>query len=270
MKVDRYILFATKDEAAKFIWEIDSVMAEHWADPIVHPFTGKAIVPWDDNYLKKAAHMVLGKKAISPNQAAEQGWNFGYHQGLFAKASTKLEDAMFSREALNGFDTYPNFPAYRATFYGVLASLYGVKEALRNATKRIGREAISWWNEKFKEIRADPLLKLFYDLHNSDKHDIEIKYLRPSMNLYRYVGPAPDIISGEGVFSIIDRGTKNERRVFHSGAITTFSCYLDVANLMHKGTDVSSLSVKEQADLVIAHYRDLVWEAKTSFPSLYS
>ena len=199
LKKDRYILLANKDEASELIQEIDEILAEHWAEPIVHPFSGKALVPWNDDYLKKAAHLMLGKKAISPAQAAEKGWNFGYHQGPFAKASTKLEDAYFAREAMNGFDDYPNYPAYRATFYGVLASLYGVKEALRKTAKAIGGNAPKWWNGRFKEIQGDPLLKLFYDLHNSDKHDLEIKHLRPNMRLYGYTGTAPDVISGEGI-----------------------------------------------------------------------
>jgi hypothetical protein len=270
LKKDRYIVFPGKEQASTFIQEIDDAMGSHWADPIVHPFTGKAIVPWNDKYLAQVPHLALGKKAISPSQAEEQGWNFGYHQGPFAKASIKLEDAVFAREALDGFDSYPNYPAYRATFYGVLASLYGVKEALRKTTKAIGGEAPKWWNAKFKEIQASPLLKLFYGLHNSDKHDLEIKKLRPNMKLYSYEGVAPDIISGEGVFSIVNRGTKDERRVFHSGAKTSFSCYLDVSKLFHEGNDVSHLPLKEQIDLVIDHYRDLVWEAKLTFTNTYS
>jgi hypothetical protein len=270
LKKDRYILLANKDEALGLIKEVDEILSEQWAEPIVHPFSGKALVPWNDEYLKNAAHLLRGKKVISPAQAAEQGWNFGYHQGPFAKASTKLEDANFAREAINRFDAYPNYPAYRATFYGVLASLYGVKEALKKTAKSIGGDAPRWWHAKFKEIQGDPLLKLFYDLHNSDKHDLEIKHLRPNMKFYGYTGPAPDIISGEGVFTIINRGTKNEQRVFHAGAKTDFSCYLEVDGLKHKGSDVSHLSLKEQMDLVIEHYRDLVWEAKNAFPGTYS
>ena len=270
LKKDRYILFPSKAEANDFIREIDSIMTSHWGDPIVNPYTGMAIVPWNDEHLKRASHLALGRKAFSPIQASEKGWNFGYHQGAFAKASTKLEDALFSREALDAFDTYPNFPAYRATFYGILASLYGVKEALRQTTKALNGGAIQWWNSKFKEIQSDQLLKLFYDLHNSDKHDLQIKYLRPDLNLYSYSGPAPDIVSGEGVFSVINHGTKEERRIFYKGGKMSFSCRLDVSPLIHKGRDVSMISLKEQTDSVISHYRDLVWEGKASFPTPYS
>lgn len=270
MKMDHYILLSDKDKAIELIQEIDEILGEHWADPIVHPFSGKALVPWNHDYLKNATHLINGFEHISPSQAAEQGWNFGYHQGPFAKASTKLEDAEFAREALNAFDAYPNYPAYRATFYGVLASLYGVKEALRNTTKALGETAPDWWEDKFREILGDPLLKLFYDLHNSDKHDLEIKYLRPNMRFYGYSGPAPDVISAEGVFTVINSGTKNERRIFYSGAKTEFSCYLDIAGLMHRGEDVSHHSLKEQTDLVLEYYRYLIWEAKGRFPSKFS
>ena len=279
LKNDRYILFQNKAEAEDFIRELDQILMEHWGDPIVHPFNGKAIVPWNDEYLKKASYLLRGKKKISPEQVTEQGWYFGYHQGFFAKATTKLEDATFAREALDNFDNYPNYPAYRATFYGVLVSLFAVKEALWEATKRINEEAIKsgidsintkaneWWSSKFQEIDNDQLLKLFIDLHNQDKHNLKIKHLRPKMNLYSYKGngPAPDIISGEGIFSIVNRGTKDERRVFYSGAITEFFCYLDISPLIHKGQDVSKLPLKQQIDLVLDHYRSLIWEAKNIF-----
>ncbi|TCB47050.1 hypothetical protein E0H80_16425 [Acinetobacter sp. ANC 4779] len=279
MKKDRYILFQNKTEAEDFIRELDQILIEHWGDAIVHPFNGKAIVPWNDEHLKKVSYLLHGKKKISPEQATEQGWYFGYHQGFFAKATTKLEDATFAREALDKFDTYPNYPAYRATFYGVLVSLFGVKEALWEATKRINDEALKngtdsintkaneWWSNKFEEISKDQLLNLFIELHNQDKHNLKIKHLRPQMRLYGYKGdgPAPDIISGEGVFSIVNRGTKDERRIFYSGAITEFFCYLDISPLIHKGEDVSKLSLKQQMDLVIEYYRDLIWEAKSTF-----
>lgn len=279
LKKDRYIIFQNKAEAEDFIRELDQILMEHWGDPIAHPFNEKVIVPWNDEYLKKASHLLRGKKKISPDQATEQGWYFGYHQGFFAKATTKLEDATFAREALDNFDNYPNYPAYRATFYGVLVSLFAVKEALWEATKRINEEAIKsgidsintkaneWWGSKFQEIDNDQLLKLFIDLHNQDKHNLKIKHLRPNMKLYGYKGngPAPDIISGEGIFSIINRGTKDERRVFYSGAVTEFFCYLDISPLIHKGQDVSKLPLKQQIDLVLDHYRSLTWEAKNLF-----
>lgn len=87
------------------------------------------------------------------------------------------------------------------------------------------------------------------------------------MNFYGYKGsgPAPDIISGEGIFSIVNRGTKDERRIFYSGAVTEFSCYLDISSLIHKGQDISKLPLKQQTDLVLDHYRNLIWKAKSIF-----
>ena len=267
MKKDKYILFENKLDAQQFINEIDKFIKQHWADPIVQPFNGKAIVPWNNEYLEKAKFLLKGKKVLSPEQAEQSGWYFGYHQGYFAKASTKLEDAMFAREALDMFDNYPNFPAYRATFYGLLVSLFGVKEALRYACDRINDESKQWWTIKFKEIENDQLLKLFIDLHNADKHKLELKHLRPRMELYKFISKdfKPDISSGEGVFSIADRGTKYERRVFFPGAEANFYCYLDVNPLTHKGNDMSILKLKEQIDLVTAYYQDLIWEAKSKF-----
>ena len=52
LKKDRYILFHNKAEAEDFIRELDQILMEHWDDPIVHPFNGKAIVSWNDEYLE--------------------------------------------------------------------------------------------------------------------------------------------------------------------------------------------------------------------------
>lgn len=272
-----YVVFKNALDAEEFIREIDNIINSHWDDPKIHPFDGRALVSWNKEYLKKASALLRDKEKISLEQATEKGWYFGYHQGFFAKASTKLEDATFAREALNKFDHYPNYPAYRATFYGVLVSLFAVKDAFRDATKKINEQAnknsisnvnataVDWWENKFKEINNDQLLKLFIDLHNQDKHSLQIKYLQPNMKFYGYEGITPDSISGEGVFSIINVGTKDERRIFHSGAITDFSCYLNISPIYHKGNDVSKLTLKEQIDLVIEHYRNLIWEAKNIF-----
>lgn len=265
MKKDRYVIFQNEKDASEFILEIDHALGEHWDNANIHSFNKKAIVAWNDEYLRKAEHLLTGKKTITRNQAEEQGWNFGYHKGAFAKASTKLEDAMFARDSLDMFDRYPNFPAYRAIFFGIISALYGVKEGLRYACEAIGGEAPKWWSHKFKEIQGDPLLKIFYDLHNSDKHDLQIKYLQPNMRLYSYSGPPPHVFSGEGVFSIINPGTKDERRVFHDGAVAEFECFLAIDNLKHKNDIVNHLPLKQQIDLVIQHYKELVWEARNQF-----
>ena len=41
--------------------------------------------------------------------------------------------------------------------------------------------------------------------------------------------------------------------------------YLDVPALIHKGHDVSGVGLKAQIDLAIAHYEDLVFEARRTF-----
>lgn len=271
MKKDRYVVFDNKMDAKEFIRDIDQIIGEHWADPLVNPFNGKAIVPWNDDYLKKARHLLKGEKILSPHEAEHGGWYFGYHQGCFAKASTKYEDALFAREALDMFDHYPNFPAYRATFYGVLVSIFGIKEALRYACEKYGNDAWAWWSIKFKEIERDQLLKLFIDLHNEDKHKLYLKYLRPTMKLYSFKSQTavPNIISGEGAFSIVNHGTKYERRVFLKGAEAEFSCYLNIKSIMHQGKEVGSLTIKEQIDLVLDYYRDIIWEAKVNFKTKY-
>jgi hypothetical protein len=268
MKIHRYILFNSADEARALVYRLDQARGgDHWADPNVNPFDGRALVPWNDEYLADFSDLISGAQTLSFDEAQDEGWAFGYFSGRFAKARVKLEEAQHIRVTLDAFDRKPNYPAYRALLFGLLSSLYGVKEALRQSCKKTDNAALAWWDAKFHEIRADPLLRLFYDLNNADKHSISSPLLRPRMNLYGYGGAAPPglIISGEGIFVAVNQGTAREKRVFFDGADATFEVYLDVAGLSHKGKDVSDIGLKGQLDLAIAHYEDLVFEARRAF-----
>lgn len=268
MKIDRYLVLPSESDARALIERVDQARGEdHWSEPNINPFDGRAIVPWNDEYLADQAYLIDGLEALYFDEAQDQGWAFGFFTGRFAKARAKLEEAQHIRVSLDAFDRNPNYPAYRALFFGLLSSLYGVKEALRKSCNKISDGASVWWDAKFEEIRTDPLLWLFYDLNNSDKHSISSPLLRPKMNLYGYRGPAPPglIISGEGVFVSVNRGTARERRVFFEGVDATFEVYLDVPGLVHKGQEVSSIGLKRQLDLAITHYEELVFEARRSF-----
>jgi len=268
MKIHRYILLRSESEGRALIERIDQARGtDHWAEPNINPFDGRALVPWNDEYLAKQSDLINGMETITFDKAQDQGWTFGYFTGRFAKARVKLEEAQHIRVTLDSFDRNPNYPGYRALFFGLLSSLYGVKEALRESSKKLGKEALDWWDAKFEEIRTDELLWLFYDLNNSDKHSISSPLLRPRMHLHGYKGPAPPglIMSAEGVFIAVETGTARERRLFFDGADAAFEVYIDVPALRHKGRDVSGVGLKAQVDMAIAHYEDLVFEARRAF-----
>ena len=268
MRTHRYVLLQSESEAHSLIEKIDQGRGtDHWAEPNINPFDGRALVPWNDEYLMKEVGLIEGMQTLTHDEAQDEGWAFGYFAGRFSKVRIKLEEAQHIRISLDAFDRKPNYPAYRALFFGLLSSLYAVKEALRRASGKIGNDASEWWREKFEEINTDPLLWLFYDLNNSDKHSISSQLLRPRMNLYGYKGAAPPrlIISGEGVFQAVDRGTARERRIFFEGPDAAFEVYLDIPTLTHKGQDVSDIGLKSQLDLAIAHYEQLVFEAGSTF-----
>jgi len=268
MKIHRYILLLNESEGRALIDRIDHARgSDHWAEPNINPFDGRALVPWNDEYLADQLPLIYGLDVVTFDEAQDQGWAFGHFVGRFAKARVKLEEAQHIRVTLDAFDRNPNYPAYRALFFGLLSSLYGVKEALRQSSKKLGKETQCWWETKFEEIKADPLLGLFYDLNNSDKHSISSPFLRPRMKLYGYKGTAPPglVISGEGVFVAVDRGTARERRVFFDGVDAAFEVYLDVPALSHKGQDVSGVGLKAQLDMAISYYEDMVFEARRTF-----
>lgn len=56
------VVFNTKAEADSFIKEIEKVIGESWGNALRHPFNQKAVVPWNDEYLKKASHLLHKKK----------------------------------------------------------------------------------------------------------------------------------------------------------------------------------------------------------------
>ena len=268
MKINRYILLGNELEAHALINQIDQARGtDHWAEPIINSFDERALVPWNDEYLIYQVHLIDGMETITFDEAQDQGWSFGYFDGRFAKARVKLEEAQHIRVSLDGFDYNPNYPAYRALFFGLLSSLYGVKEALQKSCKKTGNEASSWWEEKFREIKADPLLCFFYDLNNSDKHSISSPFLRPRMDLRDYKGVFQPglIISGEGIFIAVNKGTARERRVFFDGVNAAFEVYLDLPALSHKGEDVLSEGLKAQLDMAISYYEELVFEARQKF-----
>jgi hypothetical protein len=268
MRIHQYVLLQSESEARSLIERIDQARgADHWAEPNINPFDGRALVPWNDEYLMNEVALIEGMKTLTLDEAQDEGWAFGYFAGKFSKARIKLEEAQHIRISLDAFDRKPNYPAYRALFFGLLSSLYALKEALQVASKKIGNDASEWWGEKFEEIKTDPLLCLFYKLNNSDKHSSSSPRLRPRMNLYGYKGAAPPglITSAEGVFLAVDRGTARERRIFFEGADAAFEVYLDIPTLTHKGQDVSDIGLKSQLDLTIAHYEQLVFEARSTF-----
>lgn len=154
MRKDSYIVFEDPVEAQKFVDALNRLIGEHWDDPIKHPFDNRTVVSWNDEYLAKASSMLDGRTTCSRFETIREGWALGYHRGAFSKASAKLEDAISGREALELFKNYPNFPAFRPVFYGILTALYGVKEGLRGATAHLGNEAEAWWETEFTEIRA--------------------------------------------------------------------------------------------------------------------
>lgn len=83
--------------------------------------------------------------------------------------------------------------------------------------------------------------------------------LHPRTKFYGYSGPPPNVLSGEGVFWIVDRGTKDERRAFLRGANAAFECYLVTSD------GASEEPAKVLLDQVIEHYKELVWAAKQRF-----
>lgn len=167
MKADRYLIFSSAMDCKKFLDQLHALMQEHdiWAEPNEHPFDDQAIIPWNDEYLKNYRHLLQGVEEITLEVAQARGFILGRLKGPFAHARAKLEEAQLLQAALTEVTPLPNFPVYRALFFGFLSATYAIKEALRKSCKRRGSLAEAWFDEQFKSIQSDPLVWAFYQIN---------------------------------------------------------------------------------------------------------
>ena len=118
MKIHRYILLRHKSEGCALIERIDQARgSDHWAEPNINPFDGRALVPWNDEYLADQLNLIDGMDSVTFDEAQDQGWSFGYFTGRFAKARIKLEEAQHIRITLDRFYYHTSRNCCRASPY---------------------------------------------------------------------------------------------------------------------------------------------------------
>jgi len=265
MKKDFYVEFDVVEDAIEALYEINKRLGGKWDEPRWHPFEGSAIIAWNLSHLAECEDLLDGRKRMTLQDATKRGYAMGYHKGKFHQASQKLEDAGFVLDAMKTAVETPNLPAFRALFYGFQAAIYGTINALRGGCNKLGGDAKKWWAAKNKTLKAEAFLQTLHIDYNSDKHGSYTGLLSARVKLFGYKGPAPDIISGEGAFSIIERGTPRERRVFHSGASCEFEPYLQIEKIELDGTDLGALPLTDQLEFVLWYFQDMLFEAKSKF-----
>lgn len=264
MQINKYLTFASAEEASLFLGRLHAAMQyrEIWAEPNIHPFEGRAIVPWNDGYLAQYSHLLEGVEPISLEQAREQGFTFGRLKGPFSHARAKLEEAQLLHEALTSATTLPNFPAYRALFFGFLSATYALKEALRQSCKRLGSETEGWFEEQFQRLKADPLVWAFYQMNNDNKHqpdDLPLRSYLETRALQVFGGHkgARVVMSNEGILGIVHEGTYRERVVTMAGSADL--SWRVVLEMPDRGISGSATALAEQ---VLRFYEALVFEAR--------
>jgi len=238
---------------------------EVWANPNVHPFDGRAIIPWNDNYLADFSNLLADIEQSTLDDAREQGWTFGRLTGPFAHARAKLEEAQLLQEALGQATPLPNFPVYRALFFGFSSATYAVKEAVRRSCKRIGNEAEAWFEGQFQRLKSDPVVWGFYQLNNANKHEPSDLPLRSYLR-QRSVGVSGGpfgvrvVMSNDGILGIVNEGTAQERVVALPGAADVdWEVILEMAEFGLVGPATPF------TDLVLRFYEQLVFDARRNF-----
>lgn len=267
MKTDRYLLFQDLLEALSLLEKLQEARAtaSAWCEPDVHPFDGRALIRWNDTELASHLKLIDGIQQISEEEAIRQGWAFGRLKGPFSHARAKLEEAQLLHEALSNMDGLPNFPVYRALFFGFLSATYAIKEAVRASCARLGAPANAWFEEKFKEIKANPAVWGCYQLNNANKHAPDAIPLHSTIrkrSLHITGGPpgARIVISKEGVLGVLYQGTSRERVVALDGiADIDWLVTLDLSThgIAGPATDIASQ--------VLDFYVMLVFEARRQF-----
>lgn len=261
-----YVECANAELADKLLGAIAGVLGEIWAEPVTHPFEKSRLVPWNIDYLRECENFIGNEKRLSIDQAVKAGYNVGFHRGKFAQAKRKIEEARLTLDLLPAALAVPNFPACRALFYGIQSSLYSTREALKRSCKRIGGPAGEWWQATEADIvKNEPFIQFLHIDYNRDKHGEASGVLVPSIKLYRYAGPKPDMISGEGIFMIENKGSANPRRQFFANAECEMSIRIDFPNQIIGGRDVSAFPITDKLGRVIAHLEQLVVEADERF-----
>lgn len=268
MNADRYLAFPSTEIAKSFLEQLHSAMQhrEVWAEPNVHPFEDRAVIPWNDAYLARYSHLLEGIDQVSIEQARYQGFIFGRLKGPFAHARAKLEEAQLLQEAMSNAAALPNFPVYRSLFFGQLSAMYALKEALKQSCKRLGVGAEAWFEEQFQCLKAEPLVWAFYQMNNENKHKPEDLPLRSYLQAMRGVqisGGAQGariVMSNEGILGIVDEGTRRERVVALAGsADVSWQVVLEMPDL---GIGGPATPLAEQ---VLRFYEALVFEARRRF-----
>jgi len=265
MKKDFYVEFDLVEDAIKLLDEINERLGERWDEPRRHPFEKSAIIAWNLSYLANCEELLDGLNKLTLQDATKRGYAMGYHKGKFHQASQKLEDAAFVLDAMKTVTATPNLPAFRSLFYGFQAAIYGTINALRGSCQKVGGDACKWWKTKNKTLKDEAFLQSLLIDYNTDKHGSYTGLLTARVKLFEYKGPAPDIISGEGAFSIQNRGTPRERRTFHSGTSCEFEPYLQLDRIELDGTDLKGLPLTDQLEFVLWYFQDMLYEAKANF-----
>jgi len=235
---------------------------EIWAYPKVHPFDGRACVPWNDSYLAHYKHLLMGLAQISQVDAEKLGFTFGRLQGPFAHARAKLEEAQLLLEALQAAAPLPNFPVYSALFFGFLGATYAVKEALCKSCKRLGSDAYAWYEVQFQQLKQDPVVSAFYELNNQNKHEPKNLPLHSALQMRdtRVFGGPPGakvVMSNEGIFGVVDEGSVKERVEALSGVAD--ATWLVTLDMPERGVNGPATPLAEH---VLRFYERFLFDAR--------
>lgn len=193
----------------------------------------------------------------------------------FERTRSKLEDAASLLDRLREVNDGKSF---RVAFNSFLSSARAVTYALQKEGRHI-QDFDGWYQPKQQQMKKDELLRFMHNARIEDFHKGKT-HLSFRMEIDRFgydqAGPKPQpdaqlVLSGEGPYWIINRGTSREKRfpVKPTGGYTLIA-WINNAPTSHLGKPLASNDPITLCQVTLDYLSDLVQEAMDEFRPLVS
>jgi hypothetical protein len=264
--VDFYVVFPNEASCSRALDAVNNLLIDVWAYPYTNAFSNEHAIPWSELKFDEVSWAIKGFQRRSLSQLAEKDFNIGFYIGPFAMAEIQIEKAASIASMFETVIGYKNLPLFMAQFYACQGALYATREAIKSKSKRLGREAESWWRREQQNLKRDsPLIEILHIDYNRNKHGIGSSILYTETYDWGYVGERADVFGHEGVYKYCkSRHGRNIRRFLAQGNCT-FNVKLNVADYHVAGKNVQGLSITNQINSVIDEHDRWIAEAIIKF-----
>jgi len=191
---------------------------------------------------------------------------------MFAKARNKLEDASILVDRLKQAEDGASF---RVMFNSFLSSARAITYALQKEGKHIDGFS-EWYQEKREEMTQDELLRFIHEARTEDFHEGKSRLtfvMQIGQFGYDQAGAPPDpeaqlIVSGDGPYWVIYKGTEKEKRIpIRGSGDYRLIAWIRNAPTRHLGKSLEWNDPATLCECTVDYLAKLVYEAIEKFGS---